>query len=114
MIPQVESKLETSGPAASVLAIMPLNEKWEIYLRGGMMWADQKVTHSSNGANRRATTYGSDAVLFGAGAQFDFASHWTVRLDFQRFNDVGEEHGIGEADIDVWSLGVVYRLAKPR
>lgn len=109
IIPPVSSKLETKGPSASVLAIMPVGERWELYLRGGILWADQKVSHWSNSVTR-ATTYGSDPILFGAGTQFDFGAHWTVRLDFQRFNDVGKEHGIGEADIDVWSLGVLFRL----
>jgi hypothetical protein len=33
-----------------------------------------------------------------------------VRLDFQRFHSVGEDAGAGEADIDLLTLGVLYRL----
>ncbi len=105
----VESELETQGPALSVLALMPLTDRWDLYLRGGMLFADQKVSHSSV-FPRQQTTYGSDSLLFGAGTQFDFGAHWTVRLDFQRFDSVGEDNGIGDADIDVISLGVLFRL----
>jgi hypothetical protein len=105
----VESELETEGPALSLLALMPLTDRWDLYLRGGMLFADQKVSHSSV-FPRQETTYGSDSLLFGAGTQFDFGAHWTVRLDFQRFDSVGEDNGIGDADIDVISLGVLFRL----
>jgi len=109
ILPAVESDLESSGPQLSALAILPLSERWELYLRGGVLFVDQKVTHASS-ITRDATTYGSDDLLFGAGVQFDVASHWTMRLDFQRYDDVGEDDWIGEADIDVWSLGVLFRL----
>lgn len=109
IVPAVTSKLETTGPAVSALGLLPITQRWDVYLRGGMLFADQKVTISSDLLTQRRT-YGSDAFLFGAGTQFDFGAHWTVRLDFQRFDSVGEENGIGEADIDVWSLGVLFRL----
>jgi OmpA-like transmembrane domain len=105
----VESELETQGPALSLLALMPLTDRWDVYLRGGMLFADQKVSHTSV-FPRQETTYGSDSLLFGVGTQFDFGAHWTVRLDFQRFDSVGEDNGIGETDIDVISLGVLFRL----
>ena len=55
-------------------------------------------------------TFGSDSLLWGAGTQFNWGAHWSVRLDFQRFESVGEDNGAGEADIDLLSLGVIFRL----
>ncbi len=34
----------------------------------------------------------------------------TLRLEFQRFTDVGEEDTIREANVDQFSLGFLYRL----
>ena len=48
--------------------------------------------------------------MFGVGTQYNFGDHWSVRLDLQRYQDVGEELASGEADIDNASVGVLYRL----
>jgi len=110
IIPEVRSKLETTAPTISALGILPITESFELFLRGGWYFADQKVTHASPGLPTGRKTHGTDGLLFGAGAQFSFGDHWTVRLDFQRFDDVGENNGIGSADIDVMSLGVLFSL----
>jgi opacity protein-like surface antigen len=107
--PPVTSELETSALTVSALATIPLTGRWNAYLRGGALFAEQKVSHSSIVFSDH-TTYGSNSLLFGAGTQFDFGNHWTARLDFQRYDSVGKDNGIGEADVDVWSLGVLFRL----
>ena len=70
--PAVTSELETSGPALSALAIVPIIERWDVYSARRHVFADQKSLAFAGYEER--TTYGSDAVLFGAGAQFDFGS----------------------------------------
>jgi hypothetical protein len=105
----VNSELETTALTVSALATIPLTQRWDVYLRGGAQFANQQVSHSGLGFNEQ-TTYGSDSLLFGVGTQWNFATHWTARLDFQRYDSVGKENGIGEADLDVWSLGVLFRL----
>lgn len=100
-------ELETSGPALSVLGILPLSDSWEVYLRGGVLFADMKLT-TSLGDNSNSTTFGSEAAALGAGAQFNWGDHWSARVEFQRFLEVGDD--LGEADIDLLSLGVLYRL----
>lgn len=107
--PALTSELETSALTVSALATLPLTERWDAYIRGGALLAKQKVSHSWSGANEE-TTYGSDSLLYGVGMQFDFGVHWTARLDFQRYDSVGKNNGIGEADVDIWSFGVLFRL----
>jgi hypothetical protein len=107
---EVRRKLETTGPAVSALAMLPINDRWDVFLRGGWYFADQKVTFEATGFPGDRTTFGTDGLLFGAGTQYGFGDHWTVRLDFQRYDDVGNENGAGHADIDVFSLGVLFRL----
>jgi opacity protein-like surface antigen len=106
---QFKRELETTGPSVSALGILPMRDQWFIYARAGVFFADMKLTASLDG-NSNSTTFGSESVLWGAGTQFDFGSHWSVRADFQRFNDVGEHKGAGRADIDLLSLGVILRL----
>jgi len=108
--PEVRHELETTAPTVSGLGLLPLTDSWDVFLRLGWYFADQKVTFRSPAYADSRRTYGTDGVLFGAGTQYSFGEHWTVCLDFQRYDDVGENNGVGSADIDVMSLGVLFRL----
>lgn len=109
-------ELKTSGPAGSVLGILPLGENWEVFVRAGVFFGDMEIDSEPIGGSvmviggSDSITFGSDSLLWGGGAQFNWGEHWSVRLDFQRFESVGEENGAGEADIDLLSLGVLFRL----
>ncbi|MGH8174737.1 MAG: outer membrane beta-barrel protein [Steroidobacter sp.] len=105
----IRHELETSGPSVSGLGILPVTDSWELYLRAGVLFADMEATSSIMG-DSSSITFGSDSLLWGAGTQFNWGDHWSVRLDFQRFERVGEDNGVGEADIDLLSLGVIFRL----
>jgi opacity protein-like surface antigen len=106
---EIHHELATSGPAASALGILPITESWEVYARAGVLFADMEATSSIMGSSN-SITFGSDSLLWGGGTQFNWGAHWSVRLDFQRFEGVGEDNGPGEADVDLLSLGVLYRL----
>lgn len=106
---EIRNELATSGPAASALGILPIFDYWAVYARAGVLFADMEATSSIMGSSS-SITFGSDSLLWGAGTQFNWGAHWSVRLDFQRFESVGEDNGAGEADIDLLSLGVIFRL----
>lgn len=106
----LQRELETTGPSVSVLGILPLSENWEVHLRAGVLFADMEFT-TSIGASSSSHTTGSEAAAVGAGVQFNWAEHWSARLELQRFLDVGDDDGFSStADIDLLSLGILYRL----
>jgi opacity protein-like surface antigen len=102
-------ELETKGPAITAFGILPLSDRWELYVRAGIFFADSELTTSVSG-NSDSTSFDSDATTVGAGAQFDWASRWSARLEFQRSLDVGGDDAVTEADVDGVSLAVLYRL----
>lgn len=102
-------ELETSGPALAAMGILPLSESWELYLRAGIFFADSELS-TSIGASSGSTTFGSEATTLGAGAQFNWGEHWSARVEFQRLVEVGGDDFATDADVDVLSLGVLYRL----
>jgi opacity protein-like surface antigen len=106
----LQRELETTGPALSVLGILPLSASWEVYLRAGVLFADMEFT-TSIGASSASHTTGSEAAAVGAGVQFNWAEHWSARIELQRFLEVGEDDTFSSsADIDLLSLGIFYRL----
>lgn len=81
-----------------------------MHLRAGVLFADMEFT-TSIGASSSSHTTGSEAAAAGAGVQFNWAEHWSARLELQRFFDVGDDDGFSStADIDLLSLGILYRL----
>lgn len=102
-------ELETSGPALAAMGILPLSDSWELYLRAGVFFADSELS-TSIGASSGSTTFGSEATSLGAGAQFNWGGHWSARVEYQRFVEVGGDDFATDADVDLLSLGVLYRL----
>lgn len=52
----------------------------------------------------------STNLYWGLGAQLDVSPRWGIRLDYDNYGEVGEEFETGRADIEVWSLNVLFRF----
>lgn len=106
---QVNQELRTTGAAISVLGIVPLRDRWDVFVRVGLLVADQELTVSSSGSSlipsfRFANDSDrSNTALLGAGVQYNWAN-WSARLELQRCMDMEL------ADVDLLGLGVFYRL----
>jgi hypothetical protein len=104
----VRYQIGVSGPSVSVLGSLPLGEQWELFLRGGVLFADQDVSV------RLTTTlpernYSDEVIIGGAGVQWSFAQRWAARLEYQRTGDLKYDNA-AESTIDQASLSVVFKL----
>lgn len=112
------------GPSVSVLGSLPLGEQWELFVRGGMLFAETRVSHfaffRSISQPRPDRDYSDEAFFGGAGIQWTFAPRAAARLEYQRteelkygtaepiaFLSVLEEHG---NSMDVLWLGIVMHI----
>ena len=102
------TRMTVQGPAASLLGLLPLGAGWEVYLRAGVLFADQerKVLHTS--ADK--VTFGSEEWLAGAGVQWTFAKRWGLRLEYQRFDTIDSNGRGNEMDLDLISLTGTFAL----
>jgi len=105
-----DRSLETTGPAVSALGILPIGTAWSVYLRGGVFFAKTKLHSEYTGIRDFDITSDSDSLVWGLGTQYDFGAHWSVRADFQRFESVGELRETGRADVNVVTVGALFRL----
>jgi hypothetical protein len=103
----VRYELGVSGLSLSVLGSLPLGEQWELFLRGGVLFADQEVSTKLFSAYRQ--NYSDEVVMAGAGVQWSFAKRWATRLEYQRTDDLKYDD-TGESTIDQASLSVVFKL----
>jgi hypothetical protein len=111
----VESNtVNVRGPAASVLGSFPLSTNWQVFLRGGVLFADREiesaVTFAPGATARNEQSFGDEVWLAGAGVQWSFAPRWTARLEYQSTGDMDGNRLAGESSIDQASLSVLFSL----
>lgn len=109
--------VNSRGPAVSVLGSLPLSERWEVFLRGGVLFAKQEVeartfVRSPTAINPRPIErdFSDEVVTIGAGVQWAFLPRWTARLEYQRSDDLQPNEIMGESRLDQASLSVLFGL----
>jgi OOP family OmpA-OmpF porin len=95
------------------------------FARGGAFWSRTKSDASLSGgivftddptARSRSVTYNEAVGHLGIGAEWDFQPNAALRLEWERFFNVGKafQQGAtgttGEADVDLFTLGVLMRF----
>ena len=106
-VTDVRYQLGVSGPSVSVLGSLPLGEEWELFLRGGVLFADQEVSLTIGSSFDR--DFSDEVVMAGAGVQWSFAPRWAARLEYQRTDDLKYDN-TGESSIEQASLSVLFKL----
>jgi OmpA-OmpF porin, OOP family len=108
---------ETSGFTLSVLGTLPLTRDWELYGRGGVLFATNRLalsirTHQEVFVSSLGTEFsdsfskGSTDTYAALGISRRFFENYTVRLEYQRAFDAGLEDTGGQGDLDAALLGL--------
>ena len=96
----------------TAVGVFPVTERVSLYGRAGLYRADVELSGSGTlGATTipvRETESNSDLTL-GIGVRFGITRNLSLRGEWQRYMDVGSDE-VGESDIDVLSLGVLFRF----
>ena len=103
---------KTTGFGVSGLAFLPIKQNWEIYGRGGLLLANTDLDTSVTAlgtTNGFSTSADSSDFFVGVGASYYYKEQWDVRVEFQRFLDIGNDD-TGEVDIDLIGLQVLYSI----
>jgi len=97
--------------AIELLAIgsFPITQQLYAYVKGGAFrWdADSRV---AIGAVSAATGDDGTDWTVGLGLRYDFTRNVGARIQYQRYNNVGNAGSTGNSDIDQWTIGVMYRF----
>lgn len=102
---------ESAGPALSAVGILPFMKRWQVYARGGVYFAsnDASARLSSDGLSAGGRDSSSSQEFFwGAGAGYS-NEHWTTRVEYQLFTNVGDGDTFDGVDADRIVIGAVYR-----
>jgi opacity protein-like surface antigen len=109
----ISGEVSSKGPVLSVLGTIPLRKRWEVFGRAGLFYADTTIgvsatisgVSSSSSISARSTDW-----VVGIGGAFNASRRFSVRLEYQKFKNVGDPDRTGEGDVDAIDLGLLIRL----
>ena len=97
----------------SALGIAPINEKFEVFGRAGLSLWNLDADFAGSGPGGTALASESEngvSPLLGLGAAFNFNERLAIRAEIERHFAIGDEDTTGESDVDLYSVGVVFRF----
>lgn len=100
--------VEAAALEALGVAMFPIAERVSIYGKAGIYRAETEARLNTVTVVDNAKESNFDLTA-GFGVRFDVAKNLALRAEWQRYMDVGGDD-IGEADIDVISLGVLLKF----
>lgn len=102
---------KVTGPVLSVLGTLPLGQNFEVFLRGGALFANRE--YSLGGQlmfGGQDQNFASTVWLAGAGATWSFAQRWGVRAEYQQSGSLEKTLATGETRVKRISLSALYRF----
>jgi opacity protein-like surface antigen len=110
----VKLSYSAGGPMMSAIGILPLNDKFELFVRVGYLFAssERELTSKVDGQSGGFGSAKGDSqdLVLGAGASFHFNQVYSLRFEYQQLDEVGQDDRTGREDITVLGLGVVVRF----
>lgn len=103
---------DSAGATLSALGILPFASNWQVYGRAGVYFANNDLDETASSGSEAVSGEDSDNTqefYWGLGAGYTQA-HWTLRLEWQQYMDVGDDSTTGETDIDRITLGAIYKF----
>jgi hypothetical protein len=108
---------EMSGFTVSALGWLPLTRDWEVFVRGGALFAQNKLSFNLRAQGNEfipptgpdlsaSLSDGGTDYFAGVGITRRVLEIYDVRLEYQRVFDAGLERTGGEVDMDLVQLGV--------
>ena len=108
------ARFRSTGPTASVLGTLPAGEHFEFHGRIGAYYADtryrERLVDLQTGEEFSIEFDGNSIDAFaGIGAAWNINASYALRVEYQRFFDVGDDDETPETDVDLLMFGVLFR-----
>jgi len=101
-----------TGPALSLIGTVPVGKSFELFARGGVLFAsrEHEITGALvfNGANDQK--FADTVWLAGAGASWSFAKRWGVRAEYQQTGNLQKTLLTGSTRVKRVALSAIYRF----
>jgi OOP family OmpA-OmpF porin len=115
----VNVDVESTGFTLAALGSLPLGSVVDLHGRFGFLFAQTDLSVAvrvGSGSAADTETLDSIGAFFGVGAGFNFGEHWSLSVDWTRFDNVGDEDEDDDVtteagfDIDALSVSATFRF----
>ena len=100
---------KSHGMFVQAVGRAPLANRFSLLAKGGIYFAENEVDLRATGPGGTATADDSDSevnFLLGVGGEYALNPSTSLRFEWERFVDVGDNDLGGEADVDLFTLGL--------
>ncbi|MFN0315590.1 MAG: outer membrane protein, partial [Burkholderiales bacterium] len=97
---------EFKGVFAAAVGTYPVGEQFGVFGKIGLAYTQTDVSSTAFGDADDNST----GVMFGVGGKFSVTKNLSVRVEWERFAGVGETSLTDDTDVDLLSVGVVFKF----
>src|SRR3989449_11194658 len=108
--PGVSGNIKASAAELVGLGAYPFANRVSVYGKLGAYHAEAKLSASQAGSGSVSPKDRTTDLTFGFGARYDVTREAGVRAEWQRYKNVGGDDTGGKYDIDVISIGLIWRF----
>jgi opacity protein-like surface antigen len=108
-------RFDSAGPTAAVVGFLPLGQHFELNAKAGIFLADTRQTIRLNDVEVKENFYheridaSQTEIFLGIGGTWNATENLALRVEYQKFLDVGDDTKAYEQDFDVINIGVLFR-----
>ncbi|MGH6894453.1 MAG: outer membrane beta-barrel protein, partial [Dongiaceae bacterium] len=103
------ASIEAKGFDLVGVGTYPINPQFDVYGKLGFFRWDLDASASGPGGSIALSESGTD-LTFGFGVKYNFTKNVGMRVQWQQYNDIGNEATTGTSDVDVIGVGVVVKF----
>ncbi len=111
---EVSVRLQSTGPFAAVVGMLPVSERFDVHAKAGLYVADTRVRTRARDIAFDENIFheeidaGEQEVFAGIGGTWNINDSYSLRFEYQRFLDVGDDES-GEEDVDLLAVSLLFR-----
>jgi len=101
---------EPSGFTFAVVGTLPIGQNFGLTGKVGIFFWDMDLHARSSVFGSGSDSDSGTDLTYGLGLKYDFSKTFGMRAEWERFQDVGDSNTTGQSDIDLFSVGVVFKF----
>lgn len=105
--------VKAHGWNIAAVGIIPLSDVVSVFGKVGAIDATVKFNVSASGPGGTAGASGDStdwSGVWGIGASYAINKQLAVRVEYEQFNDLGNEEKTGKGDVNLASAGIVFKF----
>jgi len=101
---------QVTGPVLSVLGTLPVGDRFEVFLRGGALFASRDYSVGGSISFGQREKLASTVWLAGAGVTWSVAPRWGLRAEYQQSGELDDSLISGETKVDRLAVSALFRF----